>query len=140
MALFLAGCKPSADSDAKRPLVWRAPALEQQSAGIQALREWSEQPDAPLYAASAAQQTLTGKAQRELLQVWSSANFMRVEGEVFAQLVRMGYRRKVVRDQAGSFVVEYLHQQDMPLSAEYRDQVEQEGVKSTVLFSWPKGY
>ncbi len=132
VALSLLGCEQPVTQDANRPLVWRAPAL-------QALREWSAQAEAPLFVARIEADSSAGEAPRQRLQVHSTANAMRVEGEVFARLARLGYSRTLLREQAGLFVVEYRNSQDLPVSAEYRERAEQGGVKSTVLFSWPQG-
>ena len=139
VALSLLGCEQPVTQDANRPLVWRAPALHEQSPALQALREWSAQAEAPLFVARIEEDRSAGEAPRQRLQVHSTANAMRVESEVFARLARLGYSRTLLREQAGLFVVEYRNSQDLPVSAEYRERAEQGGVKSTVLFSWPQG-
>lgn len=139
VALSLLGCEQPVTQDANHPLVWRAPALHEQSPALQALHEWSAQAEAPLFVARIEAGSSAGEAPRQRLQVHSTANAMRVEGEVFARLARLGYSRTLLREQAGLFVVEYRNSQDLPVSAEYRERAEQGGVKSTVLFSWPQG-
>src|SRR5690606_38372593 len=89
VALSLLGCEQPVTQDANRPLVWRAPALHEQSPALQALREWSAHAEAPLFVARIEEDRSAGEAPRQRLQVHSTANAMRVEGEVFARLARL---------------------------------------------------
>lgn len=138
-AFLLAGCGPTAD-EPKRPLVWRAPPIHEQSIGLAAIRAKMAPEaigEAPLQARLASQQGQGTPEQRYTLH--SRARMMQLEGDLFVVLARLGYIRKGVKQSAGRFVVDYVHPQDVTISADYVDYTgkgEDEGAKSRVVLSW----
>lgn len=138
-ALFLAGCDQPAAHDPRRPIVWRAPPLNEQSPGLNALRGWISNAglsQAPLFALAADEKALERTSQPTLqFSVQSSANAMRVEGEVFAVLVKLGYSRRMVSEAAGIFAVDYVSNRDLTLSTVYREIQGPGEMKSSVVFT-----
>ncbi|HRL93844.1 MAG TPA: hypothetical protein PK873_09790 [Pseudomonas sp.] len=138
-ALFLAGCDQPVAHDPRRPIVWRAPPLNEQSPGLNALRGWIDNAAlsrAPLFALTADEKMLARTSQPTLqFSVQSSANAMRVEGEVFAVLVKLGYSRRMVNEAAGIFAVDYVSNRDITLSTVYREIQGPGEVKSSVVFT-----
>ncbi len=136
---LLAGCGPSVD-EPKRPLVWRAPPIHEQSIGLAAIRAKMAPEaigEAPFQARLASQQGQGTPEQRYTLH--SRARLMQLEGDLFVVLAKLGYTRKGVKQSAGRFVVDYVHPHDVTISADYADYTgkgEDDGAKSRVILSW----
>lgn len=137
--LLMSGCEQGSVGAESRPIVWRAAPLNEQSAVLNVLRGWignAALSQAPLFALAADEKMLE-RADQPTLQfsVQSSANAMRVEGEVFAVLVKLGYSRRMVSEAAGIFAVDYVSNRDLTLSAVYREIQGPGEVKSSVVFT-----
>ena len=138
----MSGCEQGSVGAGNRPIVWLAAPLNKQSPVLNVLRGWvgnAALSQAPLFAL-AADEKMVERAGQPTLQfsVQSSANAMRVEGEVFAMLVKLGYSRRMVSEAAGMFAVDYVSSQDLTLSTVYREVQGPGKVKSTVIFTSPQ--
>ena len=96
--------------------------------------------EAPLYGQESKQQLIqNSKGVFDQVTVHSSANMMLVEGEVFALLARLGYSRRMVKEAAGLFVVDYVKSHDSTISAVFREVKGKAGIKSQAVFTWQRG-
>jgi hypothetical protein len=142
-ASLLMGCDQAPSTDTNRPIVWRAPPLHVQSAGVAALKarlDGAVFAEAPLYGQGSKQQQIqNSKGVFDQVTVSSVANMMLVEADVFALLARLGYSRRMVKEEAGLFVVDYVNSRDLTISAVFREDKGEAGVKSQVVFTWQGG-
>jgi hypothetical protein len=96
--------------------------------------------EAPLYGQGSKQQQIqNSKGVFDQVTVSSVANMMLVEADVFALLARLGYSRRMVKEAAGLFVVDYVNSRDLTISAVFREAKGEAGVKSQVVFTWQGG-
>ena len=136
---LMAGCE---QVEEKRPIVWRAPPLV--SAGATAMAE-------QLSAARIGESPVNGKLledkvvqqgrvpmQRYVVQSRNGA--MLLEADVYALLLKKGYVRRVVKEAADVFAVDYVKQGDVTISAQYRPIKEaapaESQAQSQAVFSW----
>lgn len=142
-ASLLMGCDQAPSGDSKRPIVWRAAPLHVQSAGVAALQarlDGAALAEAPLYGQGSKQQLIqNSEGVFDRVTVHSSANMMLVEAKVFALLARLGYNRRMVKEAAGLFVVDYVKSRDLTISAVFREAKGEAGIKSQAVFTWQSG-
>lgn len=138
--LLLSACEQV--EEVKRPIVWRAPPLA--SVGTTAISQ-------QLSADRIGQAPLNGQVLEEKIvqngnssfqhyTVQSRSSVMLVEADVYAELVRKGYTRRV-KEQAGDvFSVDYVKQDDVTISAKYsplKGAKPPEGnAQSQIVFIW----
>ncbi len=139
---LLAGCEQE-KPEVGGPIVWAVPSLYEQSATLELLSARLVPPEAaadPFHALSVIRkEEQTGEGSFVRYTVDSSAGMMQVEGELYSMLVKRGYSRRMLRQSAGLFAVEYVNPADVALMAEFSETPEGNaaaGTGSRLLLSW----
>lgn len=139
-AMLLVGCEQVEET--KRPIVWRAPPLV--SVGTTAISQQlapERVGKAPLNGKVVEDKIVqNGNAAFQRYTVQSRSSAMLAEADVYAGLVRKGYARQVKKQAGETFVVDYVKQGDVTISARYspikKAGSAEEQVQSKIVFTW----
>lgn len=137
--MLLTGCEQV--EEAKKPVVWRAPPLV--NAGVAFVQQQltpERVGEAPLNGRVVEEKVIQndqGAFQR--YTVHSRDSMMLVDAQLFSVLVKKGYARRVTKEGAGVFQVEYLKSGDVTISAHYSDfssKPVDDKTQSKAVFTW----
>jgi len=79
------------------------------------------------------------KASFERFTVFSKEGMMGLEGNSFAELAKLGYMRRIRKEEAGLFVVNYQKKGSVTISAAYYEHSTEfpaDNIRSKAVYSW----